>query len=135
MNFRFVRGLHAPPDDGIFSTFGDDIYATFIPSAVSEGGNSVVNKVGLSPTPSFWSQGASSTITLTQTAASSGVAVTSGGMTINLLFDAAAMAAPASFRAGIQQAAGILAATISDKITVNIQIDYSSTGGGAAGRP
>ena len=61
--------------------------------------------------------------------------MTSGGITINLLFDAAAMAAPASFRAGIQQAASILTATISDKITVNIKIDYSGTGGGAAAGP
>ena len=64
------------------------------------------------------------------------VAETSGsGITINLLFDAAAMAAPASFRAGIQQAASILSATITDKITVNIKVDYSGTGGGAAVRP
>ena len=45
------------------------------------------------------------------------------------------MAAPASFRAGIQQAASILSAAISDKITVNIKIDYSGTGGGAAAGP
>ena len=64
------------------------------------------------------------------------VAETSGsGLTIDLLFDSAAMAAPASFRAGIEQAASILAATISDKITVNINIDYSGTGGGAAAGP
>ncbi len=63
------------------------------------------------------------------------VAVTSGGITINLIFDAAALAAPASFRAGIQQAVAILAAAISDKITVNIKIDYSGTGGGAAAGP
>ena len=65
------------------------------------------------------------------------VAVTSrsGGFTINLIFDAAAMAAPASFRAGIQQAASILSATITNKITVNINIDYSGTGGGAAAGP
>jgi hypothetical protein len=63
------------------------------------------------------------------------VAETAGGITINLLFDAAAMAAPASFRAGIQQAAAILAANISDKITVNLQIDYRGTGGGAAAGP
>ena len=63
------------------------------------------------------------------------VAVTSGGITIDLLFDAAAMAAPASFRAGIEQAASILAAAISDKITVNINIDYSGTGGGASAGP
>ena len=64
------------------------------------------------------------------------VAETSGGgITINLVFDAAAMAAPASFRAGIEQAASILSATITNKITVNINIDYSGTGGGAAAGP
>jgi len=63
------------------------------------------------------------------------LAMSAGGITINLLFDAAAMAAPASFRAGIQQAASILTAAISDKITVNIKIDYSGVGGGAAAGP
>jgi hypothetical protein len=63
------------------------------------------------------------------------VAFTSGGITINLLFDAAAMAAPVSFRTGIQQAASILTAAITDKITVNIKIDYSGVGGGAAAGP
>ena len=63
------------------------------------------------------------------------VSQTSGGLTINLIFDSNAMAAPASFRAGIQQAAALLSAAISDKITVNLQIDYSGTGGGAAGGP
>jgi hypothetical protein len=63
------------------------------------------------------------------------VSVTSGGITINLLFDAAAMAAPASFRAAIQQAATMLTAAISDQITVNIKVDYSGTGGGASAGP
>jgi serralysin len=63
------------------------------------------------------------------------VAVTSGGLVINLIYDAAAMAAPASFRAGIQQAAAILSSVISDHITVNLQIDYNGTGGGAAAGP
>ncbi|HZP59134.1 MAG TPA: NF038122 family metalloprotease, partial [Opitutaceae bacterium] len=64
------------------------------------------------------------------------VAVTgSSGFTINLEFDAAAMAAPASFRAGIEQAAAMLSAALTDPITVNISIDYSGTGGGAAGGP
>jgi hypothetical protein len=63
------------------------------------------------------------------------IAETSGGITINLLFDAAAMAAPASFRAGIQQAALILSATITNQITVNINVDYSGSGGGAAAGP
>src|SRR6266436_9431281 len=134
MNFRFLRDLQPQPDDSIFSNFGNEIYASFIPSAASQGGNSLVSTVlGLSPIPSFWNQG--STVTLTQAAANSGVAVTSGGITINLLFDAAAMAAPASFRAGIQQAAALLTAAISDQITVNIKIDYSGTGGGAAAGP
>ena len=60
------------------------------------------------------------------------VAVTTGGITINLLFDAAAMLAPASFRAGIQHAATMLTAAISDQITVNLNIHYSGTGGGAS---
>ncbi len=59
----------------------------------------------------------------------------SSGFTINLIFDAAAMAAPASFRTGIEQAASILSATITNKITVNINIDYSGTGGGAFAGP
>ena len=67
--------------------------------------------------------------------AASTVVVTTGGITFDLIFDAAAMAAPAAFRAGIQQAATILANTISDKITVNLHIDYSGTGGGAAAGP
>src|SRR5579863_7567655 len=59
----------------------------------------------------------------------------SSGFTINLIFDAAAMAAPASFRAGIEQAAAMLSAAITNKITVNINIDYSGAGGGAAAGP
>jgi Ca2+-binding RTX toxin-like protein len=66
---------------------------------------------------------------------SSVVAVTTSGITFDLIFDAAAMAAPASFRAGIVQAATILAGSISDKITVDIKIDYNGTGGGAAAGP
>ena len=63
------------------------------------------------------------------------VAETSGGLVINLLFDVAAMAAPLSFRQGIEQAAAILSGAISDKITVNLNVDYSGTGGGAAAGP
>ena len=58
-----------------------------------------------------------------------------GGFSINLIYDAAALAAPASFRAGIQQAADMLAAAISDHITVNLSIHYSGTGHGASGGP
>src|SRR6266567_5787757 len=135
MKFRFVRDLQALSDDSIFSTFEDEIYASFIPSAGNEGGNLVVNAFFgmMSPIPSFSNQGTSSTSV--QSVPNSTVAVMSGGITINLLFDAAAMAAPASFRAGIQQAASMLSAAISDKITVNLNIDYSGTGGGAFAGP
>jgi DNA/RNA endonuclease YhcR with UshA esterase domain len=57
-------------------------------------------------------------------------------MIINLRYDAAASApGAASFRAGIQQAANLLASTIPDNITVNLNIVYSGTGGGAAAGP
>ena len=60
------------------------------------------------------------------------IAVTSGGITFNLTFDAGA---PSAFIAGIQQAASILSAAISDPITVNLTIHYSGTGGGAFAGP
>ena len=63
------------------------------------------------------------------------VPISLGGITINLLFDAAAMAAPHSFREGIEQAATLLASAITDRITVNITIDYSGTGGVAMAKP
>ena len=68
-------------------------------------------------------------------AAASSDVVSAGGIAFNLLFDAAAMAAPAAFRAGIEQAATLLSQTISNTITVNIKIDYSGTGGGASAGP
>src|SRR5437879_9897525 len=127
MASKFLPDLQDPSDDPIFSVAGDAIYASFIPSAGDGDGKKI------SPTSQFSSTG--TTTTASQSVSGSTVAVTSGGITINLLFDAAAMAAPASFRAGIQQAASILGAAIFDKITVNIQIDYSGTGGGAAAGP
>jgi hypothetical protein len=63
------------------------------------------------------------------------LSMTSGGITFNLIYDAAAMAAPQSFRDSIQEAATLLTAAISDQITVNIKIDFSGTGGGAAAGP
>jgi len=63
------------------------------------------------------------------------VPITLGGITINLLFNVAAMSAPESFRQGIEQAATLLASAITDRITVNITIDYSGTGGGAMAKP
>ena len=56
---------------------------------------------------------------------------TSAGLAINLVFDAAAMAAPQSFRDGITQAMQMICAVVTDHITLNLAIDYSGTGGGA----
>jgi Cadherin-like len=132
MPSRFMQNLQVG-SDGDFNVVGGEIYATFSPWAswmyvgASFGNASLVSF----PTPAS-TGGASATA---QTDPGSVVAVTSGGITFNLLYDAAAMAAPPSFRAGIQQAAAILGASIFDKITVNIKIDYSGTGGGAAAGP
>jgi 20S proteasome alpha/beta subunit len=115
--------------DSPFEVAENWAYTNFLPPAV--GGSSA--DIPISLIPALTSEAAESISAQGETA--SVLAMTTGGITINLLFDAAAMAAPASFRAAIQQAASLLTATISDKITVNIKIDYSGTGGGAAAGP
>lgn len=75
---------------------------------------------------------------LSQAAVGSTVTVHTGGVTFNVLFDAASSAsttAAANFRAGIIQAASQISSALSDNITVNIRINYSGTGGGAAAGP
>ena len=52
----------------------------------------------------------------------------SGGMTVHLIFDAAADAAPQTFRDGVEQAARLLSQAIANPITINIKVDYSGTG-------
>jgi YD repeat-containing protein len=129
---HLMQGLQ-DGNEGDFNVVGGEILATFSPWASwMYAGNSFGNS---SPVifPSLASTGGTSVSG--QTDPGPVVAVTSGGITFNLIFDAAAMAAPASFRAGIEQAAAILAASIFDKITVNIKIDYSGVGGGAAAGP
>src|SRR6266850_1236933 len=136
MNSNFIPNLITYPQqplqdssDDDFSVSGGEIFATFSPWAswLSDG-----NPFAPTAIPVL-SAAAGGSAALGDPG--SMVAVTSGGITINLIFSAAALAAPASFRAGIQQAVSILAAAISDKITVNIKIDYSGTGGGAAAGP
>ncbi|MCG2630721.1 VCBS repeat-containing protein [Bradyrhizobium sp. WYCCWR 13023] len=97
-------------DNSFYTIVGDRIQGSYIPAA---------------------SAGSASGGTTT----GSVLSVTAGGIIINLVLDAAAQAAPASFKSGLQQAVAILAANITDKITVNINIDYSGTGGGAAAGP
>jgi hypothetical protein len=57
------------------------------------------------------------------------------GFKLNLVYDAAAMAAPASFRAAIERAAAIVQAAFTDNITVNLTVDISGTGGFAYAGP
>src|SRR6266849_3906469 len=134
MRSRFITD---PQDasDGFLNTAWAEIYTNFLPSSAdSNGGKSFGNApVEILATPALTSEAVESLSA--QSGPTTLVALTSGGIIINLLFDVAAMAAPASFRAGIQQAASILTAAISDQITVNIKIDYSGTGGGAAAGP
>src|SRR5438874_2600563 len=119
--------------DGFLNTSGAEFYGSFsnAAKAVEEAASSVVVEIPSLPTLVSEAVEALSA----QSGPTTIVAMTTGGITINLLFDAAAMAAPASFRAGIQQAASLLTAAISDRITVNIKIDYSGIGGGAAAGP
>jgi hypothetical protein len=128
MNGKFTPDQQDASDDD-FNVVGGEIFASFSPWAswLSDG-----NPFAPTAIPSLSTE-AGGTVSLGDPSAF--VPVTSGGITINLIFDAAALAAPASFRAGIQQAVAILAAAISDKITVNIKIDYSGTGGGAFAGP
>src|SRR3954453_2647462 len=138
MNGNFFPSLLFPNpqdpsqgEDEDFNAVGGEIFATFSPWASwLNDGNPFAPSAAPMLSAAFPGSG-----TTTSIDPGSAVAVTSGGITINLLYDAAALAAPASFRAGIQQAVSILAAAISDKITVNIKIDYSGTGHGAAAGP
>src|ERR1700736_553753 len=134
MKSRFITDPH-DPFESLLDSAWDQIYANFSSPGVDSSGNPSASTPAAIPPTALTdeaiqaqnAQSGSSTFTL--------AAATSGGITINLLFDSAAMAAPASFRAGIEQAASILTGAISDKITVNIKIDYSGTGGGAAAGP
>jgi hypothetical protein len=125
------------PFSGYLDTAGDEFYTSALRAvlhdrAAGHDQGDLLTGTAVKMSETFISSAAASTAGSTP---NSIVAVTSGGITINLLFDAAAMAAPASFRAGIQQAVSLLAAAISDPITVNIKIDYSGFGGGAAAGP
>lgn len=123
MKNKFLQGEDLFDDDGF------SIGASFAPWWTGHS----TTVVATTPDAVSANQGTAPTATVSY--AASTVVVTTGGITFDLIFDAAAMAAPAAFRAGIQQAATILANSISDKITVNLHIDYSGTGGGAAAGP
>src|ERR1700737_3738843 len=134
MKTRFVTDLQDPAE-GFLSTAGAEVSTNFFPPAAPRGGSPLGVGDGAVKIPLT---ALASEAVISSTAQSGPTIVTSmtaGGITINLLFDAAAMAAPKGFRDTIQQAASLLTASISDKITLNIKIDYSGTGGGAAAGP
>src|SRR5437763_4957825 len=141
MKSKFINDPQDPFDSsGFLDTAGAAVYANFSSPATSfslpathDVGSPPISSTVEIPSTALVSEAVQSSSA--QSGPTSPVSLTSGGITINLLFDAAAMAAPASFRAGIQQAASILTAAISDRITVNMKIDYSGTGGGAAAGP
>ncbi len=136
MKSRFITDPQDASDDFPNTVGMSSIRTSFLPRLSTSSRNPLASDpapVKILATPALTSEAVESS--RAQSGPTTVTALTSGGITINLLFDAAAMAAPASFRAGIQQAASILTAAISDKITVNIKIDYSGTGGGAAAGP
>ena len=132
MKSKFITNPQ-DPSDGFLNTAGPEFYGSFSSAAKPDKEPAAKLFVEIPLSPALTSEAAESLGA--QSGPTTAVVMTTGGITINLLFDAAAMAAPASFRAGIQQAASLLTTAISDKITVNIKIDYSGTGGGAAAGP
>jgi hypothetical protein len=134
-----MKSRFAPDSQNLFEgvsnpAWDDPNFWNFLPPARHNSESPFAAAPPIAPTPALSDEAVQAEGA--QAGPVSPVAETSGGgITINLLFDAAAMAAPASFRAGIEQAASILASTITNKITVNLKIDYSGTGGGAAAGP
>src|SRR5258708_36040347 len=129
MKSRFITDSQDTADGFLDANTAESYMFFWPPASTPDAGKApTTNPVEIPSTPALTSEAAQALGS--QSGATSTLSMTSGGITINLLFDAAAMAAPASFRAGIQQAASLLTAAISDKITVNIKIDYSGTGGG-----
>jgi hypothetical protein len=124
MKSKFITDPLDPFDKGFPNTDGPELSTNFSPSAghCNPPGN---GPVAIPSNPALTSEAVAASSA--QSGSTSTVSMTAGGITINLLFDAAAMAAPASFRAGIQQAASLLTAAISDKINVNMKLDYSGS--------
>ena len=137
MKSRFISHPQDPFGEGVLNSGEDAVNTNFLPAslipAAGHGGGTPPAVLSTPPPPEEAVQAMAALSN--SSGPGSVVSETSGGITINLEFDAAAMAAPQSFRNGIEQAASMLSATITDKITVNIGIDYSGTGGGAAAGP
>src|SRR5437763_5069122 len=108
MKSKFIRDAQDAwdgfPDTSGAEFYGSFSYAATADKAVEKSAVSVLVEIPL--TPALTSEAAESLGA--QSGPTTAVVMTTGGITINLLFDAAAMAARASFRAGIRQAASLL---------------------------
>jgi serralysin len=140
MKHKLLSDLLSDSDGSAFDMSADGIGASFMPSFQSASFAANAPPGVLVATTPVESVPASMPGMISgQAFASTGfqsVPITLGGITINLLFDEAAVDdAPASFRAGIEQAATLLAGFITDKITVNLEIHYTGTGRGAGALP
>src|SRR5258707_13650519 len=101
---------HFGHQEDFFDNAGATIYANFAPWMAGRAGH----PSGMLPIAITANQGTAPTAG--SSLAGSTVSVTPGGITINLLFDLAAMPAPANSRAAIVQAPPILPGAISDKL-------------------
>jgi len=137
MKHKSLTDSQSALDDSIFSLTADEIGATFTPQQHPT--NTIVNGAVQAfpessvtvPSLDFGLSGPSAI-----SAISTSTMVSLGGITFNLIWsNAAANLAPERFRAGVEQAATLLAAVITDKITVNIKVDYDGNGGFALGGP
>jgi len=137
MKHKWLTDSQSAFDDSNFSLGDDQVSASFVPSLQPTSmAVTAPSEVLLATTPSDAGDAPiPDAIILPIPVPYTSVKITSGGITINLLFDAAAMSAPESFREGIEQAATLLASAITNNITVNLTIDYSGTGRGAGARP
>src|SRR3982074_2314937 len=97
MKSRFIT---EDPSDDFFNTAGAAVYTNFFPSPAAD------VPVEILAHPALTSEAVASLSA--QSGPTSVVSMTTGGIIINLLFDAAAMAAPASFQNGIKQPAASL---------------------------
>src|SRR5882757_3996357 len=99
MKSKFITDPHDLFDSGFLNTADAEILTNFFPQAGSGGEKNPFASipVEIRSTPALTSEAVQSSSA--QSGTTTVVATTSGGITINLLFDTAAMAAPASFRA------------------------------------
>ena len=139
MKSRFLPDQQ-DPFNGDFDPADAGFNSGFMPFAAGSYAHGGSHGVPPTAPPALTGEAISSMTAFTGTAetvvvSSLGVGVANAnGFNINLEFDAAAAAAPA-FMSGIEQAAMILGQTITNKITANLQINYSGTGGGASAGP